>query len=60
MAEGEGGAEAEIFLHQVQVGMAHARTADLYQDLARAGGRFNDISDLGGLTDANKPYCSHG
>jgi hypothetical protein len=59
MAEGEAAAETEIFFHHVQVGMAHARTTDLYQDLAGAGDRFNNISDLSGLTDTNKPYCSH-
>ncbi len=37
MTEGKCAAEAEIFLHQVQVGMAYARTTDLYQDLAGAG-----------------------
>jgi hypothetical protein len=37
MAAGEGAAEAEIFLHHVQVRMAHACPPDLYQDLAGAG-----------------------
>jgi hypothetical protein len=59
MAKRECAAEAQIFLQHVQVGMAHACTADLDHDLTGAGDRLHYISDLSGLTDTDKPDCPH-
>jgi hypothetical protein len=59
VAEGEWRVEAEIFLHHVQVRMADARAADLYQDLAGAGRRLSYVGYLSRMADANKPYCFH-
>ena len=52
MAEGECASEAQTFLDHVQVGMAHARATDFYQDLAGAGRRLGNISELSRMAGA--------
>jgi hypothetical protein len=55
---GESAIKTQVFFHDMQVRMAYARAADLDQNLA-AGHRLGNISDLRGMPNASKSYCSH-
>jgi hypothetical protein len=46
MAERERGLETQVLFHDVQIRVAHAGTADLDDDLARAWRRPRDILNL--------------
>src|SRR5690606_26061419 len=59
MAKRKGRLEAQIFLHDVQVGMTDADAADLDQNLTMAGFRLGDIRELSLSADANESHCAH-
>jgi hypothetical protein len=59
MAERERGLESQILFHDVQIGVAHAGTTYLDDDLARAGRRLRNILDLSTSADANESNGLH-
>ncbi len=59
MTESEGRREAQVFLHHVQIRVAHASTADLDEYLSRTGCGLGNVLDLRGATNTNKSDRLH-